>query len=57
MYYEEKIIDGILCYRCSPVGGWTEFSIESLSERAYNDRQKLKALTLRVQELSTAIEK
>lgn len=51
MYYEEKLIDGVLCYRCSPVGGWTEFSIESLSERAYNDRQKLKALTLRVREL------
>ena len=57
MYYEEKLIDGILCYRCSPVGGWTEFSIESLSERAYNDRQKLKALTKHVRELNAAIEK
>ena len=57
MYYEEQIIDGILCYRCVPKGDWTKFSIESLSERAYNDRQKLKALTLRVQELSAALEK
>lgn len=56
MYYEEKIIDGILCYRCKPNGDWTKFTIETLSERAYNDRQKLKALTLRVQELSAAIE-
>ena len=56
MYYEEQIIDGILCYRCSPVGGWTEFSIESLSERAYNDRQKLKALTKHVRELEGMIE-
>lgn len=56
MYYEEKLIDGVLCYRCTPKGDWTKFSIESLSERAYNDRQKLKALTLRVQELSAAIE-
>ena len=44
MYYEEKIIDGILCYRCTPNGDWTKFSIESLSKRAYNDRQKLKTL-------------
>ena len=57
MYYEEKIIDGILCYRCTPKGDWTKFSIESLSERAYNDRQKLKALTLRVREMNTTLEK
>ena len=57
MYYEEKIINGILCYRCSPVGGWTEFSIESLSKRAYNDRQKLKALTKHVREMNTTLEK
>ena len=25
-------------------GDWTKFSIESLSKRAYNDRQKLKTL-------------
>ena len=57
MYYEEKLIDGILCYRCTPNGDWTKFSIETLSKRAYDDRQKLKALTKCVREMNTILEK
>lgn len=33
MYYKEKMINGILHYKCSPKGEWHEFSIEKLSER------------------------
>ena len=57
MYHEEKLIDGILCYRHTPKGDWTKFSIESLSERAYNDRQKLKTLRKCVMEMNTTLEK
>jgi hypothetical protein len=57
MYYEEKIIDGILCYRYKPNGDWTKFTIESLSERAYNNGQKLKALRKCVMEMNTTLEK
>lgn len=31
MYYEEKIIDKILCYRHTPDGEWTQYTIEELT--------------------------
>ena len=31
MYYEEKIIDGVLCHRDDPDGKWIPFTIEALS--------------------------
>lgn len=31
MYYEEKIINGVLCYRNDPNREWTPFTIEALS--------------------------
>jgi hypothetical protein len=33
MYYEEKIVDGVLCYRWSPKGKWIEFTAKQLTER------------------------
>ena len=33
MYYEEKVVDGILCYRYDPDDGWTEFSKEVLTTK------------------------
>ena len=31
MYYEEKIINGVLCYRTTPNGEWEQFTLEALS--------------------------
>jgi hypothetical protein len=31
MYFEQKIIKGVLCYRSSPSGEWTEYSKEELT--------------------------
>ena len=36
MYYEEKWIEGRLCYRHIPNGGWTEFDI-SMYRQALDD--------------------
>lgn len=33
MYYEEKVINGVLCYRGTPDGEWTEFSKQTLTKR------------------------
>lgn len=33
MYYDERIINGILMYRTSPTGEWRQCSIETMSER------------------------
>ena len=31
MYYEEEVIDGILCWRNDPNGPWVRFKIEALT--------------------------
>ena len=33
MYYEEKIINGVLMYRNTPKGDWQQCSIEKMSTR------------------------
>jgi hypothetical protein len=40
MYYEEKIINGVLCYRHSPNDAWTECSKEELTLMVQNARNK-----------------
>lgn len=31
MYYEEKVIDGVLCHRSAPDDPWTQFTLEALT--------------------------
>jgi len=31
MYYEEKVVGGVLCHRSTPDGEWEQFSLESLT--------------------------
>lgn len=33
MYYEEKVIDGILCHRSSPNAAWIPFSATALTAK------------------------
>jgi len=54
MYYEEELIEGILCHRNSPEG-WIEFTLKELSERcktserkAYNLERQLKGIALNI---------
>ncbi len=44
MYYEEKIICGVLMYRSRPVGDWRQCSIESMSERILSLEAKVRGL-------------
>lgn len=32
MYYEERIIDGVLCYRTSSTGPWEQMSLQRVTE-------------------------
>ena len=41
MYYEEKIINDILCYRLTPHGKWIEYSLESLSKKYMKVKEML----------------
>ena len=46
MFYEEKVIDGILCHRSTPDGEWIQFTLKSLTtafiamKSLADDRQK-----------------
>jgi hypothetical protein len=33
MYYEEQVVNGVLCYRTSPRGCWNRVSAETLTTR------------------------
>ncbi len=33
MYFEEKMIDGVMCFRTTPDGEWRPFDIKELSRR------------------------
>lgn len=52
MYYEEKIIDGILCWRSGPNDPWTRFSMKDLSQRA----KQLDAVTKERDELKQQVQ-
>ena len=40
MYHEEKIINGVLCWRGSPTGKWNEFSKEILTKKLMEAQEK-----------------
>lgn len=44
MYYEEKIIDGVLCYRYSPKAEWTPMGPQSLTKRICELREENRKL-------------
>ncbi len=33
MYYEEKIINGVLCFRHDPKGAWIAFTLEEMAKK------------------------
>lgn len=41
MYYEEKIIDGVLCFRGSPKESFTPMSAEMLTQRLLRVKEEL----------------
>ena len=45
MYYEEKEIDGILCFRLSPKGNFTQYSKINLTSKLNLMKQKLSKLS------------
>lgn len=38
MYYEEKVIDGVLCWRGRPDGEWTQYTPEELTTALISER-------------------
>jgi hypothetical protein len=48
MYYEEKIINGILHYRGNPFDAWTPKTLEGLTEILQREREESKALRIKL---------
>ena len=46
MYYEEKVIDGVLHYKTTPSGKWKPLSLEALTKRVINAEKALLKWTL-----------
>lgn len=47
MYYEETIINGVLCFRNTPKGEWIKFSDIELTNEILRLKEKLKELGYR----------
>jgi len=45
MYYEEKIINGVLMYRSMPDGKWMQCSIEKMGQRIVELEKRVKELS------------
>ena len=44
MYYEEKIIDGVLCWRGTPNGEWIQKTPEQLTKRLIEAQEDIRSL-------------
>lgn len=42
MYHEEKIIDGVLCWRGTPDGEWTQYTLQALTSALRAERVRSK---------------
>lgn len=44
MYHEEKVIDGVLCWRGTPDGEWTQYTLQALTSALRSERSRSKDL-------------
>ena len=57
MYYEEKIIDGILHCKMTPGGSWFEVSKESLVSRLVKAETIVRELKELIEKMNSILEK
>lgn len=55
MFYEEKIINGVLCWRSTPDGKFTPFTMEQLSNRVKDLEAVIRAYTERFHRIEEII--
>ena len=44
MYHEEKVINGVLCWRGTPDGEWQQYTAEALTIALVSERERSKDL-------------
>jgi hypothetical protein len=57
MFYEEKTINGVLCYRTQPDGDWIEFTAEEITKKLNDAMDDCLNLTLAYYELGKLYQK
>ena len=44
MYHEEKVINGVLCWRGTPDGEWAQYTLEAMTVALTSERARAKEL-------------
>lgn len=57
MYYEEKIINGVLMYRTKPDGDWHQYSIEVMSKIIVDNKAEITQLKEKLAEANKDAER
>lgn len=52
MYYDEGIINGILCHKGTPDGPWIPFTVEQLTERLVRVEKERSKLQFQLEEIN-----
>lgn len=50
MYYDEQVINGILCHRSTPKGEWIEFTAKELTEKIIELKDKFRDLEVQLED-------
>jgi hypothetical protein len=56
MYHEEKVINGVLCWRGTPDGEWKQYTAEALTIALTAERSRAKDLEALALKASSRIE-
>lgn len=55
MYYDEQVINGVLCHRGTPQGEWIPFTLEALSISLVAMRRQVKDRDERIAKLTSLL--
>lgn len=50
MYYEEKMINGVMCWRATPTSDFVPYDLKELSQRYADLKEQFEALTTNLTE-------
>lgn len=56
MYKEERVVNGVLCWRGTPNGEWTQYTAEEITARYLEIKGKLRDAKDRIEQLEFVYE-
>ena len=56
MFYEEKIVSGVMCWRNAPNGEWTAFSLEDMAHKYQEEKSAVAVYTERINRASNLLQ-